>query len=195
MNSGAGNDVITFSGQGAISGGTGNDTITGGNVASLIDGGSGNDSLTGGTAADAITGGQGDDTIVGGGGADLLAGGGGADQFNFANHITQASLGSGGVAVISDWVNTDSLKFGALGAGATFYHNDSLTATSFNNAIGVANGSAHIAGDKYFAVQVGADVVVFADSNADHAIDSTDDAIILTGKTLADIVANGSNFI
>ena len=62
-------------------------------------------------------------------------------------------------------------------------------------AITAANTSPHIAGDKYFAVQLGSDVVVFIDSNADHAITTADEAILLTGRTITDILANGSNFI
>ena len=43
------------------------------------------------------------------------------------------------------------------------------------------------------AVQVGTDVVVFADSHHDGSITGADDAVTLVGKSLADISA--SNFI
>ena len=49
-----------------------------------------------------------------------------------------------------------------------------------------ANGHLGNAG-KYIAVQVGTDVVVFADTNADHSITGVDDAVTLVGKTLNDI--------
>ena len=68
-----------------------------------------------------------------------------------------------------------------------------MTASTFGGAITAANASTHIGADKYFAVQVGADVVVFVDNNGDHTITGADDAILLTGRTLADISA--TNFI
>src|SRR5262249_55349318 len=55
----------------------GDDTIDLGalSIPSFISGGAGNDTLTGGTAADVILGGAGNDTITGGAGNDLLVGG------------------------------------------------------------------------------------------------------------------------
>ena len=49
----------------------------------------------------------------------------------------------------------------------------------------MANGTEHVA-----AVQVGSDVIVFVDNNADHV---ADDAIILSGRALTDL--SGSSFI
>ena len=67
-------------------------------------------------------------------------------------------------------------------AGA--FHTDA-TGTSFADALTkadavlVANSTEHVA-----IVQVGSDVIVFIDNGTDHV---ADDAIILTGKALADI--------
>jgi len=36
-------------------------------------------------------------------------------------------------------------------------------------------------------VQVGGDVVVFADTNSDHILTTADTTIVLVGRTLADI--------
>jgi hypothetical protein len=59
------------------------------------------------------------------------------------------------------------------------------TATDFNDAITQANN--HLGTGIYVAVQVGADVIVFADTNASGTITAADDAVTLVGKTLADI--------
>jgi hypothetical protein len=125
----------------------------------------------------------------------VFSGQGGADVFVVGAGSSPGTAGSSGVVHITDWVNTDSLKVGALGPGGSVYHNDTLSATSFNNAIGVADTQIFTthSGDKYAAVQVGSDVVVFSDTNADGHITSADDAIILVGKSLTDIA--GSNFI
>jgi len=67
VDSGEGDDVVTIDVQ-----------VTG---AAEISGGKGDDALTGGSGADDITGGDGDDAITGGVGADALNGGLGADTF------------------------------------------------------------------------------------------------------------------
>ena len=148
-----------------------------------------------GAGSDTITGGSGNDTIVAGGGHDLISGGGGGDVFVFAAPDSLVNAGINGIEVITDWVSTDALKVAAVGTGVTFYHNDTLTASTFGGAVTAANtqiATTH-AGDKYAAVQVGSDVIVFIDSNASGTITTADDAILLTGRTLADIAA--TNFI
>ena len=82
MTGGAGNDSLTGTDNAdTLSGGLGADTIIGGTGADSLTGGSGNDSLTGGTGADTISGGDGVDAILGGTGVDSLTGGAGADTF------------------------------------------------------------------------------------------------------------------
>ena len=58
--------VFTFTG------GSGNDTITGGIAADVLTGGSGVDTIVGGTAGDTITGGDGAGTLTGGTGVDTF---------------------------------------------------------------------------------------------------------------------------
>jgi hypothetical protein len=89
------------------------------------------------------------------------------------------------------------LKVASIGTGVAFYHNDSLTAASFGAAITAADTQIHTthATDKYAAVQVGADVVVFIDTTADGHITGADDAVILTGRSLTDLAGTGSSFI
>jgi len=135
----------------------------------------------------------------------VLVGGGGADKFVFtagdssANSATGSILLAGGIASgpdqIRDWTSADSLHFNSagpvnMGAGTNLDFS-TATATDFASAITAAN--AHLgAGGLYVAVQVGTDVVVFADTNLDHSITTADDAVTLVGKTLADITF--SNF-
>lgn len=86
INSGAGNDTISFIGskgitQVKVNSGEGDDTITlhKNYKTSLVDAGEGNDTVQGGTGADTIHGGEGDDHLMGGGGNDILYGDSGDD--------------------------------------------------------------------------------------------------------------------
>jgi Ca2+-binding RTX toxin-like protein len=130
-----------------------------------------------------IWGGAGNDTISGGGGHDLLSGGGGADNFVFAAASSPVAGGAAGVAVINDWVSTDHLDFSTA---PTAFHTDA-TGSNFGDAMTKANALLVANGTEHFAVvQVGADIIVFVDNNADHV---ADDAVLLTGRALADIAA------
>jgi hypothetical protein len=62
-----------------------------------------------------------------------------------------------------------------------------VTATDYANATSLANtffagGTVH-----YVVAQVGADVVVFADTNHGGGLDAGDDAVVLVGRSLTDI--------
>jgi Ca2+-binding RTX toxin-like protein len=76
-----GNDTLILSGSlpAYVGGGTGRDTIGGGNASNRIIGGPGNDLLGGDGAADSIVGGAGNDFLRGAGGTDHLLGGPGND--------------------------------------------------------------------------------------------------------------------
>ena len=76
---------------GGVLGGTGNDTLTGGDNADFIDGGDdndrlfgrgGDDDLRGGLGSDFMSGGMGDDQLIGDDGADKMFGGDGDDTLN-----------------------------------------------------------------------------------------------------------------
>ncbi len=71
---GAGNDTVVLEGKGFVSGGPGNDTVTGSSGLDRIFGGPGADTLRGGAGTDRISGGPGNDFIDGGAGADTLLG-------------------------------------------------------------------------------------------------------------------------
>lgn len=86
INSGAGADRITISGQNGgilapttISGGVGNDRIQTGKGADDIDGGDGNDVILSGAGADWVEGGDGNDNVNAGHGNDHAYGGAGDD--------------------------------------------------------------------------------------------------------------------
>ncbi len=64
-----------------LSGGDGDDTLTGSAAADTLDGGAGNDVLNGRDGNDTLLGGPGDDILNGGRGADTMFGGDGDDQF------------------------------------------------------------------------------------------------------------------
>jgi len=204
---GDGNDVIDVHqtvGPQTITAGAGADTILSGSGNDNIHVGGGGDIIDGGAGSNTIAGGAGNDTIHGGAhgvnGTDILTGGGGQDVFIVSAGDTLASDGPStptlGITQIRDWTSSDLLDFGlAKGTSANF---SETTATDFNDAIVQANN--HLGQGDFVAVQVGTDVIVFADTNtftsnstpptlgvSDHHITSDDDAVTLVGKTLADI--------
>jgi len=63
-----------------------------------------------------------------------------------------------------------------------------LTASTYDQALSLANTQISTAAVDYVVVQVGADVVVFADT-AGANTSNPDDAVVLVGRTLADISA------
>jgi len=87
---GKGNDDLTGSAQGdIIYGGAGNDTIVSNGGADTLYGDAGNDTITGANdIGDTIVGGAGDDTMDGAGGIDTLTGGTGADIFVLEDNVT-----------------------------------------------------------------------------------------------------------
>ena len=111
-----------------LSGGQGNDALTGdANVNELL-GGPGNDTLDGADGNDVVTGDAGDDTLIGGKGADRNVGGAGIDVASYAGsteaktidlRVTGAKHGSDedGPAGARDTINAD--VEGAAGGSAT----------------------------------------------------------------------------
>jgi Ca2+-binding RTX toxin-like protein len=159
----------------------GADMITGGPLDDLLRSYGGADTLSGGAGADTLDGGAGDDVINGGAGHDLINAGAGVDT-------VIVGLGQSGVTAatadsITDWNSGDLLLFANVPASASEYVENSAadftTATNYASGL-IVSGSANVV-----AVQVGGDVVVFADSGNNNG--SIDDVVILTGKTLADV--------
>jgi Ca2+-binding RTX toxin-like protein len=108
VTAGAGNDSVTFSGTLAVPrfvyGGTGNDTLVGGDGPAVLVGGEGNDTLVGGAARDILIGGLGADSLSGNGDDDVLIPG--ATLFDPVP--ATASL----CALQAEWIRTD---IGVLG--------------------------------------------------------------------------------
>jgi Ca2+-binding RTX toxin-like protein len=80
-----------------LSGGAGNDTLTGSNGIDTISGDAGNDLIDARDGDDVVSGGAGDDTLKAGGGADDISGGAGTDRLEGAggNDVYRYNLGDG----------------------------------------------------------------------------------------------------
>ena len=91
----------------------GDDQITVGDVGAFgvtASGGSGNDTLTGGSSSEVMLGGSGDDTINPGGGIDIVSGDDGNDKVNVRDRTADIALGgAGNDAAIADTPNLDIL--------------------------------------------------------------------------------------
>ena len=150
-------------------------------AAQTLSGTTESESLFGGAGSDSLSGGDGDDTLAGGGGADSLNGGAGADQFQVAGTAPTAD----GLDHVFDFTHAEDHLLFAGGVAATDANFATATATDYaaaqEAALQAVNGGA-----AYVAVQVGLDVIVFANTDGDPA--TLDAAVVLVGKTLSDIV-------
>ncbi|MBM3544347.1 MAG: hypothetical protein FJX44_07580 [Alphaproteobacteria bacterium] len=115
-----GNDVYDgASGRltGAVFGGGGRDTITGGIDNDHFEGGGNNDTLIGNGGNDMLLGDAGIDTLRGGAGRDLLTGGLDADTFDF-NAISESGKGSANRDQILDFSRSQGDKIDVSGIDA-----------------------------------------------------------------------------
>ena len=159
----------------------GADDLKGGSGADMIYGSGGNDYLRGEAGNDTLAGGDGDDTLSGGSGANLLSGNAGHDTFMI---FAPLSTFVAGVDRIADFTHGDDrLIFGGrLTLSDTNF--TSAKAGSYGDALKSAAATLHAGHIDLVAVQVGADVIVFADAGGHNQVD---ESVILVGKTLADI--------
>ncbi len=153
--------------------------MTGGPLDDLLRSYGGADTLSGGAGADTLDGGSGDDVINGGAGHDVITTGAGAD-------IVMVGLSASGTTAatadsIADWSSADKLIFASVPASGAEYAES--TAADYSAASTYAGGLIASGAANVVAVQVGGDVVVFADSAANNG--SADDVVMLTGKGLA----------
>jgi Ca2+-binding RTX toxin-like protein len=155
------------------------DTLLGGLGNDVINALGGSDSVSGLGGNDTLDGGDGADTLSGGDGADLLTGGPGADTFLAAGIGPEVQF----LDRIADFTSgEDKLEFGGPAGTATNFA--TATATDYLDAIAKAFAAAATGAD-YIAVQVGADVIVFAETDG---VDTNLEAVnILVGKSLSDI--------
>jgi Ca2+-binding RTX toxin-like protein len=164
-----------------LTGTTGDDDLKGTSGCDSLSGGDGNDLLTAQGGADTLDGGAGNDTLSGGRGADLLTGGSGSDTFLIQGRVTDTQ---DGLDRISDFTHgEDRLGFGGQTslAGHSFW---SGSAATYGDAVAAAAQQITSGAADVVAVQVGADVIVFADTSLHNHLDA---GVVLVGKTLADI--------
>jgi Ca2+-binding RTX toxin-like protein len=95
-----------------------------------LTGGSGNDTLTGDAAANAIDGGNGNDTLIGGAGADALTGGAGTDTASYAT----------AAAGVTANLTTPTGNTGEA-AGDTYTTIENLTGSAFNDTLTGTTGA------------------------------------------------------
>jgi Ca2+-binding RTX toxin-like protein len=164
-----------------LTGTTGDDDIKGGAGDDTIFGGDGSDVLHGAGGDDTLDGGAGDDTLDGGAGSNLLTGGAGEDVFSITGRLAKDESG---LDRISDFTHGDDrIGFGGTVslAGHAFW---SGTEADYAGALARATSEISSGAVDIVFVQVGADVIVFADSNLHDRVEG---AAVLVGKSLADI--------
>lgn len=183
-----------------INGGSGRDTITGGNVddflvggadVDILDGGQGNDSLLGGTGIDQLFGGTGNDILDGGADTDFLVGGVGNDTYltDGLDTITEAagegideviSAGSAGLAA-----NVENLTL--IGAALTGDGNELgnvITGNANANILRGNDGNDLLVGDD------GADNL--QGGNGNDTLNGGEGDDVLDGGALGDIMIGGN---
>jgi Ca2+-binding RTX toxin-like protein len=153
VNGGSGDDVIvlaltTTSTAVTVTGGAGNDTITGSGGAESLVGNAGNDSIIGAAGNDTIAGNEGNDTIDAGTGDDVVSGSSGDDSM-LGGDGNDTISGSAGMDTIDGGGGNDSIAGGGdndwlLGGGG----NDSIDGSSGNDFIdGGAGGDSLLGGE------------------------------------------------
>ncbi|PZQ63599.1 MAG: hypothetical protein DI570_08360 [Phenylobacterium zucineum] len=188
----SGNDQIVANAPGLLQGLDGDDVLIANAFGNFtLDGGAGNDRLLGGGGQESMSGGPGNDYFDAG---NIISGGSGADVFNWAAGLANAGLTN--PPTILDWEAVDRILFA----------NGQLPDTSYAETTAATPEAAALAARdiigpgvaRIVTVQVGADLYVFAKTtgNSRSYYDSAgvlrasyDDAIKLTGRTLADISA------
>jgi Ca2+-binding RTX toxin-like protein len=188
-------DLIGGLGNDTLNGGAGADQLQAGFGADVLNGGAGDDTMISqGPDASTLSGGDGSDLIVSGGaGRDVVFGGEGRDRFEF---VAKTAPSVGLEAEIRDWESGDTLSFPGVSILSTASSilprsYSEFVAGSYAEALSIADEHISATGAVYVAAQVGSDVYVFADTG--DPADGADIAIVLVGRTLADISL--SNFV
>ena len=162
----------------------GADTLTGHGGSDLLYGSGGNDLLRGEGGNDTLAGGDGDDTLSGGAGANVLSGNAGHDTFLISSPLATYV---GGLDRITDFNRgEDHLVFGGhLTLGETNFMG--TKAASYGDALKIANSVLHSGRTDLMVIQVGGDVIVFANAGNHNQVD---EAVVLVGRSLADITGH-----
>ena len=166
-----------------VVGGSGNDTLTGDNLANMLDGGAGTDTLSGN---------GGDDMLIGGTGADTLDGGAGSDTASYAektlavtvtlNAATNAALSVGGI--VEDTLRNVENIIG--GSAADLLTGDAL-----------ANRFTGGAGKDVLDGKGGGDTAIYSDKTLAVVVtlNGASDAIVTVGGLAEDTLRNIENIV
>jgi len=154
-------------------GGSGNDKLTGNDIANTLFGREGDDTLTGNGGDDTITGMAGADTLRGGMGLDHLTGGSGADRFVFERVAEFAGTTATTCDVITDFKHAE----GDLIVLSPIDANSQTTAQDAFTWIGTA-AFHHVAGELRYSSS-GGNTLVQGDVNGDG---QPDFALLLLGS-------------
>ncbi len=191
-----------------ILGGSGNDTITGGNAKNQLFGNDGDDTLDGSGGNDKLFGGDGADTLIGGTGNDVMIGGTGSDTADYsddtlgitatAKQVTGAGVGTDKLAKIENITGgsgNDNLTGGGvanklIGGGGDDTLNggdgaDTLMGGTGADRINGGNGRDHLFGG---GVDGAADAFIFGDGFSDDTIWDWEDTFDLMDFTTHTVV-------
>ncbi len=162
--------------------GTGIGLVNGGNVATdyyqdirNLTGGAGNDSLTGNTSRNYLSGGAGNDTLEGIGGGDTLDGGSGSDTATYINATAGVKASLGATGLTGDALSASNAAGITANRGTitgfdtdTFISIENLTGSQFNDILIAQNGGSTLrggAGNDTLIGGVGNDVLDGGDGN------------------------------
>lgn len=164
-----------------LTGNEANESFKGGAGADSFYGAGGADTLRGEGGGDLLDGGDGNDTLSGGAGADTLTGGDGADTFLIDGRMGGSMSELDQITDFTHGVDRLGMGDRVSLSGAGFWSGDAAT---YSDAYATATQKIASGAADIVAVQIGADVVVFADSHLHNRVDS---AVVLVGRTLADV--------
>jgi S-layer protein len=137
---GDGDDAITGSGSSQhLTGGDGDDNINGTANGQIVSGGDGDDSITGSGDNQTISGGDGDDSITATGDSQVLTGGAGDDLFSFSSATSTLNH----YATITDLQVGDKIGFDA----ATIFNADAIAMASTASFTDYANEAIRTSSD------------------------------------------------
>jgi hypothetical protein len=160
----------------ALTGGSGNDQLTGSAQADALVGGAGNDVLFGLGGADTVSGGAGNDFISGGAGADTLTGGDGVDTFEVTTD------GATTVDTISDLVlGTDLIAVTAAPSGGVV--TSVYAASGGSLAVAAADAGTQVGANKAGIFTYSGSSYLLINDGTAGTIAATDTIIKINGYT------------
>jgi len=169
----------------SVTGGGGNDNISGSDLA---------DTLSGGTGADTISGGSGNDSITSGAGADYMSGGSGTDTFVFALATSVASTANtlGTTIAAGNTVTFGSSVDYISDFGSTDILDITTAATVPTSLLGLTTATALTAGTSYVAYGTwSGSTGVFTIAAGFDALTAKDALVVVDGNSQTAILSTG----